>query len=146
MEYYDIKKNWKKKIKPHLTNKALNRILVKDFRQYMRLRNWDFEFKEGMFPFEFESCDWYLDKKGRPPEYWKCVKHGACHFLVRYNLKLAMLVDPSRKWRVLTYDLHSTVWDGDSTIFEFNYYAFGIPADEAFERAAFGSMIIQKAA
>ena len=146
MEYYDIKTNWKRKIKPHLTNKVLNRILVRDFRQYMKLCNWNFEFKEGMFPFEFESCDWFADKRGRPPEYWKFVKAGACHFLVRFNLKLAKLVDPNRKWRILTSDLHSTVWDGENTIFEFNYYAFGIPADKAFEKAALGSMEDKEAA
>ncbi len=66
--------------------------------------------------------------------------------LVRYNLKLAKLVAPKRNWGILTSDLHSTVWDGECTIFEFNFYAFGIPADKAFERAAFGSMKEQVAA
>lgn len=146
MEYYNIKKNWKKKIKPHLTNKELNNILVKDFREYMDQRNWKFEFKEGMFPFEFESCDWWTSKRGRHPEYWKCVKHGACHYLARFNLKLAQLIAPDKTWRIISSEFHSTVWDGENTIFEFNFYAFGIPADEAFRLAMSGNSETQMAA
>lgn len=146
MEYYDIKKNWKKRIKPHLTNKHLNRILVKDFNNYARLRNWKSDFKEGMFPFQWESCDWWVSRRGRHPEYWKYVKHGACHYLVRFNYRLAKLVDPHRNWRIISSDLHSTVWDGENTIFEFNFYAFGIPADEAFRLATSENIEEQMAA
>jgi hypothetical protein len=40
--------------------------------------------------------------------------------------------EPHRPWRIITSDEHSTVWDGETTLFEFNFQAFGIPADECF--------------
>jgi hypothetical protein len=45
---------------------------------------------------------------------------------------MAVLVEPERPWRVITSDKHSTVWDGRETLFEFNFQAFGISADECF--------------
>ena len=139
MKYYDFKKNWKRKIEPNLANKSLNKILVKDMNAYARLRNWNLELKEGMVPFDWECCDWWISKRGRRPKYWRYVKHAACHYLVRFNHRLAKLADPDRNWQIISSDLHSTVWDGEDTIFEFNFYAFGIPAQEAFRLAMFGS-------
>ena len=60
---------------------------------------------------------------------------AACHWLVNFNLKLATLVEPGRKWRILTSDHHSTVWDGHDTLFDFNYSALGISPKECFLRA-----------
>ena len=40
------------------------------------------------------------------------MKHAACHWLVNFALELAQLVEPDRKWRIITSDKHSTVWDG----------------------------------
>lgn len=85
-----------------------------------------------MVPFEFESCDWYCNRKGRRPAYWNYVKHGACHWLVNFNLKLAMLVEPERDWRIITSDDHSSVWDGKNTLFDFNFSALGVHPDECF--------------
>jgi hypothetical protein len=48
---------------------------------------------------------------------------------------MAMLVDPKRPWRITTSDKHSTVWDGRETLFDFNFQAFGIPADQCFAHA-----------
>ena len=45
---------------------------------------------------------------------------------------MAMLAEPRRPWRIITSDQHSTVWDGERMLFEFNFQAFGIPADECF--------------
>jgi hypothetical protein len=61
--------------------------------------------------------------------------YGACHWLVNFNLKLAMLVEPEKPWRIVTSDKHSTVWDGAHTLFEFNFLAFGIPAQECIDLA-----------
>ena len=47
-----------------------------------------------------------------------------------------MLVMPDRQWRIITSQKHSTVWDGEDTIFDFNFQAFGIDANECFELAA----------
>ncbi len=66
---------------------------------------------------------------------WKYTKHAACHWLVNFNLKLATLSEPKHTWRILTSPLHSTVWNGEDILFEFNFKAFGVKADECFELA-----------
>ena len=42
-----------------------------------------------------------------------------------------MLAEPHRKWRIITSEKHSTTWDGDQMLFDMNFSAFGISADEA---------------
>jgi hypothetical protein len=133
MQYYPLTKNWRK-VKPHLADEKLNEIMRRDFGKYVCGR-WGKEFPDGHYPADFESCDWFLFRKGRRPEWWRYVKHGACHWLVNTALRMAMLVDPKRPWRIITSDNHSTVWDGKQTLFEFNHQAFGIPADECFAHA-----------
>lgn len=133
MRYYPIQKRWQK-IKPHIQNKEVQRLLVRDFNKYTFGR-WKKEFKKGMTPHEFESCDWWCDHRGRMPEYWNYVKHAACHWLVNFNLALARVVEPNRNWRIVTSQLHSTVWDGDETLFDFNFLAMGVDPNEAFELA-----------
>ncbi|MCU0396786.1 MAG: hypothetical protein MUC73_01655 [Cyclobacteriaceae bacterium] len=134
MKYYDLKKRWQY-IKPHLRNKKVIKTLTTDVSRFFYVRGYKHRLEKGEYPFLYESCDWYLDKKGRFPEYINYTLSGACHYLVRFNLKLAKLVEPDRNWRIISSNTHSTVWDGEDTIFEFNYYAYGIPAMEAFKKA-----------
>jgi len=140
MKYYDLQRNWPK-VRPHLRNRELNDILVRDFNKFTWGR-WRQKFRPGQFPQEFESCFWWLDdpRPGRKPAFWRYTKHSACHWLVNFNLRLAMLVRPKRKWHIITSDEHSTVWDGEDTLFEFNYLAMGIPAMECFNRAFDGQL------
>jgi hypothetical protein len=79
MKYYDLKKNCRR-VKPHLTNKELNDILVRDFNKFTFGR-WNQKFTHGDFPSEFESCDWDIGHRGRRPAFWQYVKHAACHWL-----------------------------------------------------------------
>lgn len=136
MRYYDLQRHWPRRIAPHLTDKRLNAVLVRDFNKFTT-GNWNTPFTRGQFPRDFEICDWSWEHRGREPRYWRYVKHGACHWLVNFNLRLAQLVEPNRGWRVVTSDAHSTVWDGKGTLFEFNSLALGVPADECFEMADF---------
>ncbi len=132
MRYYDIPRNWTKRIAPHLGDEKLNAVLVRDFHKFTYGR-WGKPFGPGDFPRNFESCDWDRDYFGkRQPRYWMYVKHSACHWLVNFNLRLAQLVDPKREWRIITSRDHSTVWDGKDTLFEFNFLAFGLPARQCF--------------
>ena len=133
MKYYDLKKNWHR-VKPHLEDKELNDILVRDFNQFTFGR-WGRKFTHGDLPCEFESCDWDWEHRGRRPGYWRYVKHGACHWLVNFNLRLATLVQPKKPWRIITSEDHSTVWDGNATLFDFNFQAFGIDPNECFDSA-----------
>jgi len=134
MKYYNLSRNWTRKIQPHLDNKQVKEVLVKDFNKFTYGR-WNKRFTEGRFPFEFESCDWFIEHRGPWPRYWKYVKHAACHWLVNFALRLAMQAEPSRSWRIITSDKHSTVWDGKQTLFEFNFQAFGITPQECYDLA-----------
>jgi hypothetical protein len=48
MKYYDLKKNWRR-VRPHLADKKLNNILVKDFNKFTFGR-WRQEFTHGRIP------------------------------------------------------------------------------------------------
>src|SRR4051812_19826762 len=108
MRYYDLIRHWTKKIEPHLGDRELSDVLVHDFNKYVYGR-WRKRFTHGQYPRQFESCDWDLGHRGREPHYWRCVKHGACHWLVNFNLRLAMLAQPRRPRRIITSPLHSSV-------------------------------------
>ena len=38
-------------------------------------------------------------------------------------------------WRIITSDAHSTAWDGDRLLFDFNFQAMGIPPQKCFDLA-----------
>ncbi len=111
MRYYDLQKNWTKKIEPHLANKQLNDILVRDLNKRSSSQ-WGKPFVHGQYPSEYGEFEWMIERKGRPPRYWRYTQTGACHWLVNFNLKLATLVEPQQRWRIVTSAKHSTVWDG----------------------------------
>ena len=80
IKYYDLSKNWRK-VRPHLDNPRVAETLVRDFNKYTYGR-WRQRFTAGRYPCEFESCDWRFERRGRPPHFWRYVKHAACHWLV----------------------------------------------------------------
>jgi hypothetical protein len=133
VQYYDLQKNWRK-VRRHLGHPEVQRLLVRDFNKFTWGR-WRTKFEPGMVPTQFESCDWQFDHKGRTPAYWQYTKHAACHWLVNFTLRLAQLVEPRRRWRIITSREHSTVWDGEKLLFDFNFQAMGISPLECFERA-----------
>jgi hypothetical protein len=134
IRYYDLKRNWTKKISPHLGDTELNDILTRDFNKYA-LGRWEQKFREDQLPHEFETFSGFFEHRGSFARYRLYTKHGACHWLVNFTLRLASLVLPSRPWRILTSDLHSTVWDGRKVLVDFNYFLMGIPPDECFDCA-----------
>jgi hypothetical protein len=134
IRYYDLARHWTRRIIPHLGDKELNAILVRDFNRFTFGR-WREPFLPGMLPEQFESCDWRWDHRGPCPRYWAYVKHAACHWICNFSLRLAGLVEPQRHWRIITSQDHSTVWDGKRTLFDINFQAMGISAEECFEAA-----------
>jgi hypothetical protein len=128
MEYYDLQRNWRR-VRPHLSDPPVSRTLVRDFNKFTFGR-WERKFLPGMVPRQFESCDWDYEHRGRRPAYWEYVKHAACHWLVNHNLELAQASVPDRAWRIVTSQQHSTVWDGEQLLFDFNFLALGITPDE----------------
>jgi hypothetical protein len=135
MRYYDLKRNWTKRIMPHLDNAELNRVLVTDFNKFTMGR-WGHEYTGTETPFpKWESCDWWLDHKGPIPRFWAYTKHAACHWIVNFALCLAKLAESRRAWRIISSDRHSTVWDRGEMLFDFNFQAIGIDPDECFDIA-----------
>jgi hypothetical protein len=133
MTYYPFVKNWRK-IKKAINDKRVQDALVKDFNKFTYGR-WGQKFTYGQLPAEFESCDWRFGRSGRHPKYWSYVKHAACHWLVNFNLEVAKIVEPEKNWRILTGACHSTVWDGEQTLFDMNFSALDINPNEAFAMA-----------
>ena len=119
---------------PHLGDEKLNKILVRDFNRYTYGR-WRQPFKSGDLPHNFESCFWEPLHYSNWPRFWDYVKHSACHWLVNFNLRLVTLAEPKRRWRILTSDLHSTVWDGRNTLFDLNFLALGVSPEECWDLA-----------
>jgi hypothetical protein len=145
IKYYDIARNWSKKIEPHLANGKVQDTLVEDLNKFTKGK-WEKEFTYGQVPYDFASAvttfeafewwdDWWSAHRGPMPRYLRYVLHSACHWLVNFNLELAMRAEPKRPWRIINSDHHSTVWDGRDTLFDINYFAFRIPAEECFALA-----------
>jgi hypothetical protein len=139
VKYYDLNKNWSKRIRPHLGDPLLNEVLVRDLNKYTT-GLWGTPFTAGMYPEDVENVDWRWRHRGREPRFWKYVKHGACHWTCNFSLRLAMLSEPGRPWRIITSEEHSTVWDGQETLFEFALLALGVDAGEAFQLAQKGGI------
>lgn len=136
MKYYDLPRHWTKRVVPHLQDEELQNILFHEFGRFVRDEKGK-EFKRGQVPQDFSSLYWTEGRKGRLPAYSAYACMMACHWLVDFNLRLASLVLPEREWRVLTSDEHSTVWDGDKMLFEFNFLLLGIAPQECFASALF---------
>jgi hypothetical protein len=134
MRYYDMTRHWSRKIVPHLGDAELNDVLVRDFNKFTWGR-WRRKFTLGQLPAQFESCDWRDGHRGPSPRYWAYLKHSAGHWLVNFALRLAILAEPKKAWRIITSDKHSTVWDGKHTLFDLNFLALGISPKESFELA-----------
>jgi hypothetical protein len=135
LKYYPFTKNWSREIEPHLDDPFLNHLLVEDFHKFT-FGQWRKPFGPGMHPRDFESCDWDIGHRGREPRYWRYVKHSACHWVVNFCLRLATLAEPKHSWRIVTSQEHSTVWDGDQTLFDINFLALSVEAPEAFRLAS----------
>ena len=137
MKFYPIAARWRR-IKPHLANPEVQRILVRDLRKVSP------RFRPGMKPAEIDSCDWrFFDhegnpRRGRAPAFWDYAVHARCHWVANFNLRLAELVEPKRPWRIVTSQKHSTCWDGAETLFDLNFLAMGVDSDEAWRLASEG--------
>lgn len=89
-------------------------------------------------PAYYDSCDWRWGsgRRGPHPAFWDFAVHGACHWTCSLHLWVAMQVQPERPWRIVTANKHSTVWDGERTLWDGNFLALGIPADDAWDLAS----------
>ena len=139
IHYYDLQRNWTRKIVPHLNDEILNTILVRDFNKY-RLGMWNMTFNPGQLPEDIENCDWRLNRsrRGRMPRYWAYAKSGAGAYIANFALRLASLVEPESVWRIVNSSEYCTVWDGRKTLFDFTFQAKGISANYSWQAARYG--------
>ncbi len=147
MRYYDFKKHWTRKVEPHLEDPLLLDVLEQDFGLFLRERGrvngyTPQVFKRGMYPADFESCYWQEGHRGPAPRYWRYVRHSACHWLVNFALRLAVLSEPTKPWRIVTSDQHSTVWDGGDVLFDLQFSALGTPPETAWQLASVGGSVL----
>jgi hypothetical protein len=141
--YYDLKENWRK-VKRHLSDPTLNDILVEDFNKYT-VGRFDKPFCHGQCPDEFEQyIDWPSDiptwreerrGRGQCPHYWSYAVPAGEHWIANFALETAMLVEPRRRWRIITGEFNSTVWDGRVTLFDFTHQALGRDPARCFNSA-----------
>jgi hypothetical protein len=130
LRFYDLSRHWTKRVEPHLDDPRLNEYLNHDFALYVERWMRRF-FRPGQFPREFERFERHnhLPYQRREPRYWRYVKWSSCHYMANFQLRLAMLAEPDRPWRIITNSYHTTVWDGENTTFEFTYLALDCPVD-----------------
>jgi hypothetical protein len=144
MRYYPIQKQWRK-LKPIYGSIMAAAIWHPEMEAFAanRARSNGYPFKSEAWtpelrPWHYDSCDWRWDH-GRPgpnPSFWDYTCHSACHWTCSLHLWVAKHVQPDLPWRIVTSDRHSTVWDGAETLWDGNFLALGVPADEAWELAA----------
>jgi hypothetical protein len=89
-------------------------------------------------PVRYDSCDWRFDRAcpGPAPAFWDYVVHSACHWTCNLHLWVAAHARPKQPWRIVTSQKHSTVWDGENTLWDGNFLALGVTAEEAWSLAA----------
>ncbi len=142
--YYPIQKRWKK-LGPIFRSEEMTELAhsVMEIYAQHRARTYGFqhkpkEFSSSITPSDYDGCDWRLNtgRHGRQPDFWKYVCHGACHWTGPINIMAAMKAEPKKSWKLITSDRHTTVWDGEHTLFDPSYLAMRIPVADAWEYAA----------
>ena len=144
MNYFPIQQNWRR-LGPIYRSEEATAIWYPELLAYQATRMEDLnvtyaypEFTPSLRPSSFDSCDWRWNRRkpGPHPHFWDYVCHAACHWTANLNLFVAMEANPERPWRIVQSDLHSTIWDGDSTLWDAQFLALGVTPEEAWERAA----------
>jgi hypothetical protein len=140
--YYPIQKRWRR-LRPLYESDTAAEIWLPEMFAYQQARMEDFGVTYGypaltpeLRPEDWESMDWRYGRRGPQPGYFRFVCAGACHWLCSLNLLVAVKAEPSRPWRIVTSQKHSTVWDGDTTLWDLNFAALGIDPDLCWKDAA----------
>ena len=116
----------------------MRQALNSDFNKYTMAR-FGKPFGPEQFPADFEDRE-RLKYSGNVQEPFRYVKMGAAHWTVNFSLMVAMRVAPEKPWRIIRTLNHSSVWDGENTVFDIYGIAFferGAP--ESFVRAVRGT-------
>jgi hypothetical protein len=130
------------KLRPIFQSEWCTEFWKEQIRDYADARGWPHERIElelslpGAVPAHFDSCDWRLGRKGRPPQWHRYVVHGACHWMAPVYLRVIGELELDEGWTLLNGPLHSTVWNRQrGIIFDPQYEALGVSPREAFRLA-----------
>ena len=146
MKYVDIQKIWRK-AGPVYRSEEARRIWLGEMEAYRlaSFESWSAiqgsersfpPFVNNLLPKQYDSMDWRYHRRGARPGYWDYVCSGACHWTVNLNLFVAMKVQPDLPWCIVTSSKHSTVWDGQKSIWDASFLAMGVPVAEAWKMAS----------
>lgn len=136
-KYLDLEKHWEK-LKPYFQSQEAKTIWFRemvtfdvsrmfDYELEDELKDKNYDYEKTLFPSYF---DYFNSKREGKPAFWDYAVHLACHWVAPTNLYVAMKSFPERDWRIITSEPHTTVWDGEDTFFDTNFYAFGIDANK----------------
>jgi hypothetical protein len=137
MKFYPVTENWTL-IKRYVEDEDVRQALNSDFNKYTMAR-FGKPFGPGQFPADFEDKE-RLKYSGNVQEPFRYVKMGAAHWTVNFSLMVAMRVAPEKPWCIIRTLNHSSVWDGENTVFDIYGMAFfELGAPESFIRAVRGT-------
>lgn len=143
IDFYPLQKRWRK-VGPIYRSRMAAAIWHPNMEAYAAHRAAEYGYDNRLTPWtpeltpsHYDSCSWRWDceRRGPQPGYWAFTCAAACHWLVDLHLWVAQRAEPSRSWHVVTSDLHSTVWDGEETIWDANFMAMGVSATDAIDMA-----------
>lgn len=104
-------------------------------------------FTPGMFPCDI-NCEWRdrFHHRGPFSRFWWYAKYQACHSIANFGLRHAKWSEPTKTWKIVTSPMHSTVWDGKGTLFDFNYQTFGVTPQECWGNARHNRVVLMPGA
>ena len=96
-------------------------------------------------PKDLDSCDWRCDLVGRQPKWHDYVIHGGSHYMAPVNLEVITRLEPGEDWCLLKSWAHSACWNRRrNLLFDPQFNAIGIPAQDAFDLATGEQMACNK--
>ena len=137
MDYYPLQSRWQR-LKHFYRSQEARELWFPSMEAYgaHHIYKWDFREQERYkLPCDYDRCDWRWGRRGRRPHFHDFICSGACHWLASLSLWAAYTADPWRDWRIVSSELHSTVWDGDKTIFDTNFIGLEVPVEECWAMA-----------
>lgn len=144
VDFYPLQRRWRK-VGPIYRSDMARAIWLPEMKAYQRQRMSDYgvtyaypEETPDLRPSDWESSDWRYTcgRRGPEPAYWQYLTHGSCHWMCNLHLWVAVRAESDRPWRIVTSGKHSTVWDGDQTLWDPQFMALGVSATDAWDLAA----------
>jgi hypothetical protein len=141
LRYYDFNGNWLK-IEPFVNRPNVREAIETNYNMYclssLGVPLGDMTL-EQLYEFKLRTeygDNWKNEdvdvRKGERQPWWVLSCPHSCHWLVNVALELAKLVEPDRPWRIISGKNHSTVWDGNETLFDLFYAINGVEPDECY--------------